>query len=225
LHETRVADTPISPSITWAGLGLVRQAAIILAVGWLAWIAAGFYVGDILHFVLDYSEPSFGRLWPNRGWLLVHVVGGTAALFCGPFQLWSGLRRRHLSIHRWTGRFYVGGVLIGGVAAFYLSLFVEPRNFAVALFFLGVAWWVTVGAAVIAIKQHRIEAHKTWMIRGYVVTFAFVTFRWWLNWPFWSALGSDRLAVVAWLSWTVPLLLTEFVVRSRRALPMSRPAE
>ncbi len=94
----------------------------------------------------------------------------------------------------------------------------NPVNFGVALFFLGVAWWVTVGAAVIAIKQHRIEAHKTWMIRGYVVTFAFVTFRWWLNWPFWSALGSDRLAVVAWLSWTVPLLLTEFVVRSRRAL-------
>ena len=94
-----------------------------------------------------------------------------------------------------------------------------------ALFFLGVAWWVTVSAAVIAIKQHRIEAHKTWMIRGYVVTVAFVTFRWWLNWPFWSALGSDRLAVVAWLSWTVPLLLTEFVVRSRRALPLRRPAD
>ena len=46
-----------------------------------------------------------------------------------------------------------------------------------------------------------------------------------VNWPFWSALGPDRLAVVAWLSWTVPLLLTEFVVRSRRALPMTMPAD
>lgn len=220
-----MGDTPVARSITWGDLGLARQTALILAVGWLAWTAVGFYLQEVLHFALNYSEPAFGRLWPNRAWLFLHVAGASAALFCGPFQLWSGLRRRHLSIHRWTGRLYVGGVLIGGVAAFYLSLFVEPGNFGVALFFLGVAWWLTVGAAVVAVKRRRIEAHKEWMIRGYVVTFAFVTFRWWLHWPVWSAFGSSRLAAIVWLSWLAPLLLTELVLRWRRVPVASRTGE
>ena len=120
----------------------------------------------IEHFAFDYSEPSFGRFWPNRLWLLLHIAGGTAALFAGPFQLWSGLRHSHPRIHRWTGRVYVSGVLLGGAAAFYLSFFSQPRSFGIALFALAVAWWVTVGVAIVAIKQYRIEAHKAWMIRA-----------------------------------------------------------
>jgi Predicted membrane protein (DUF2306) len=60
--------------------------------------------------------------------------------------------------------------------AFYLSFFSQPRSFGVALFALGLAWWVTAGAAIVAVKQYRMEAHKAWMIRGYVVTLSFVTF-------------------------------------------------
>jgi uncharacterized membrane protein YozB (DUF420 family) len=141
------------------------------------------------------------------------IAGGTAALFAGPFQLWSGLRNRHRLIHRWTGRVYVAGVFLGGGAAFYLSFFSQPRSFGVALFALGLAWWVSVGTAVLAIKQHRIEAHRAWMIRGYVVTFSFVTFRMLIEMPMWEQVGGYRLAVVLWLSWVVPLTVTE-VVRS-----------
>ena len=53
------------------------------------------YVATIEHFAFDISEANFGRLWPNRFWLLLHITGGTAALFAGPFQLWSGLRNSH----------------------------------------------------------------------------------------------------------------------------------
>jgi hypothetical protein len=195
----------------------MRKAAIALALGFLAYKGLQYYASTIEHFAFDYSEPNFGRFWPNRFWLLLHIAGGTAALFAGPFQLWSGLRDSHRLIHRWTGRVYVAGVLVGGVAAFYLSFFSQPRSFGIALFALAVAWWVTVGVAIVAVKQYRIEAHKAWMIRGYVVTFSFVTFRMLIEMPLWSVVGEARLASVLWVSWVAPLTVTEVVLRSVRS--------
>jgi hypothetical protein len=200
----------------------MRRAAIALALGFLAYEGLLSYASTIEHFAFDYSEPNFGRFWPNRYWLLLHIAGGTAALFAGPFQLWSGLRDSHRGIHRWTGRVYTAGVFLGGAAAFYLSFFSQPRSFGIALFALAVAWWVTVAVALVAVKQHRIEAHKAWMIRGYVVTFSFVTFRMLIEMPLWSAVGDARLAVVLWVSWVAPLIVTEVVLRSARSESSTR---
>ena len=193
----------------------MRKIAIALACGFLAYTGLQYYAATIEHFALDYSEANFGRFWPNRFWLLLHISGGTAALFAGPFQLWSGLRDSHRRVHRWTGRVYVAGVLVGGAAAFYLSFFSQPRSFGVALFALGVAWWVTVGTAVVAIKRQRIDAHRTWMIRGYVVTFSFVTFRMLIEMPLWSFACHARLAVVLPLACVAPLAMIEALLRLR----------
>jgi hypothetical protein len=200
----------------------VRKAATAVALGFLAYGALLFYAKTIEHFAFDYSQANYGRFWHNRFWLLLHIAGGTAALFAGPFQLWSGLRDRYRLLHRWTGRGYVTGVLVGGAAAFYLSFFSEPRSFGVALFTLGLAWWVTVGMALVAVKRYRIETHKAWMIRGYVVTFSFVTFRLLIEMPIWSVVGEARLAVVLWVGWMVPLIATEVVLRSARSEPSTR---
>jgi Predicted membrane protein (DUF2306) len=48
-----------------------------------------------------------------------------------------------------------------------------PRS----LFMLCVAWVVTTGMALYAIRERRIEQHREWMLRSYTVTFAFVTYR------------------------------------------------
>jgi uncharacterized membrane protein len=203
----------------------MRKAAVALVLGFLAYNGLRFYAGTLEHFAFDYSEANFGRFWPHRHRLLLHIGGGTAALFAGPFQLWSGFRDRHRQLHRWLGRVYVSGVVLGGAAAFYLSVFSQPRSFGIALFALGVAWWGTVGAAVLAVKQYRIEAHRTWMVRGYIVTLSFVTFRLLVEMPLSSMLGEVRLAVLLWLSWVVPLAGAELAmwsIRSKRT-PL-RPA-
>ena len=56
------------------------------------------------------------------------------------------------------------------------------------------------------------------MIRSYVVTFAFVTFR-----ALWSALQvagigtqHEQLAASSWFSWAVPLLVVEAVLQGRK---------
>lgn len=205
------------------GFALPLRALGVLALGVLAYEAVHFYVHAPLHYIVHYTRQSFGVFWPHRTALLLHIAGGTLALFCGPFQLWSGLRRRHLRIHHVTGYLYITGVALAGGAAFYLASFAQPRDFGVALWALATAWWITVGMALLAILRGRIPAHREWMIRGYVVTFAFVTFRWWVRFPIFASLGDSRDATVAWLSWVGPLLVTEVALQWRRTVgPLGR---
>ena len=90
--------------------------------------------------------------------------------------------------------------------------------FGMGLTGLGVAWLVTTGLAVVAVSRGLIEQHQDWMIRSYVVTFAFVTFR-----AFWSLLQAmgvgtltEQLAAASWFCWAVPLLATEAVLQGRK---------
>jgi hypothetical protein len=217
----------VSGSITPPSEGslgrVIGQTLVVLVVATLAYQALHFWTRDPLHYIVDHTERSFGAYWPRRWWLLLHIGGGTLALFMGPFQLWSGLRSRFLHVHRITGLLYVIGVGVGGAAGFYMSFFSEPRDFGVALFMLAFAWWLTVGMAFLAIKRRRIDAHKEWMIRGYVVTFAFVAFRYLVDLPVFAPLGAARASTVGWLCWVVPLLVTEAVLQWRRTVgPMHK---
>ena len=136
----------------------------------------------------------------------------------GPFQLWSGLSGFRPKRHRWTGRVYVLAVLVGGLAAFYLSAYTEGGARALSLQALGIAWWTTTWMAYRAIRAARETQHRNWAARSYAVTFAFVTFRLGAEAGVLAQLGSESVAVLVWLSWTVPLLATEVALR------FSRPA-
>jgi hypothetical protein len=69
--------------------------------------------------------------------------------------------------------------------------------------------------AFISVMRMRIQQHKEWMIRSYVVTFAFVSFRWLNELPVSIHLMEkfeERGPTIIWLSWTIPLLITEIVL-------------
>ena len=54
--------------------------------------------------------------------ITAHLAGGLVAVALGAFQVNSHLRARFLSAHRWTGRGYVLGVIVGGTSGFTLAL-------------------------------------------------------------------------------------------------------
>jgi len=182
-----------------------------------------FYLRDPLHYIIDPTEKSFGPYWPHRIGLWTHIGGATLALFFGPFQFWTGLRDRNPAVHRITGYIYLTGILIGGCGAWYMATFTTPRSFGIALYSLTAAWWITVGMAFLAIRRGRIAAHKEWMIRGYVVTLAFVAFRWIEASPLLGDLGSEaRNVTIGWACWAVPLLITEVALQWRRTMGTAR---
>jgi hypothetical protein len=167
------------------------------------------------------TEAQFGRYLPHRSWLLLHVTAGVIALLSGPVQLWLGLTARNIQAHRRLGVVYVGSVVSGAVAGYYLAFNTTfGWVFGTGLACLATAWIVTTGLAFAAIRRHLYEQHKEWMIRSYVVTTAFVTFRLFFEVLRWTAIGTipERLTAMAWICWAVPLLVTEAVLQGRKIL-------
>ena len=192
-----------------------------LLLGALALLAGAFFLYYVPHYALQYDATSYDVYWSRRFGLVPHLFGGTLALFAGPLQLWTGLRRQHPLLHRWVGRVFLSGVSIGVCGAVYLA-FTTTYGWAygVGLLGLATAWVTTTGVAYYAIRSRDIQTHKRWMIRAYTVTFAFVTARVFDDWlPLPQSGSSIRLANDIWLSWAVPLLA---VVAIQGALDISR---
>ena len=154
--------------------------------------------------------------------LVLHILGGTVALLTGPIQLWLGLADRRMGLHRRMGMAYMTAVGASSIGAFYLAT--HPSGgywvFGAGLAGLGVAWLTTTGLAFLAIKRSLVADHKEWMIRSYVVTFAFVLFRIGVTVLGALKIGSQeqQLSVMAWSCWAVPLLVTELILQGRKIL-------
>lgn len=168
-----------------------------------------------------YDAVSYDDLWPRRFIFLPHLVGGSVAAATGIVQIWLGLTGRTRGLHRILGRLYLGGIVIGSAAAFGLALTTvnpDTLSYRAGLFTLGIAWLVTTGMAWAAIRQRHVEQHREWMLRSYVVTFAFVTFRLFAQWL--TALGvpdgPELESALAWGCWSIPLLLAEPLIQLRR---------
>jgi uncharacterized membrane protein YozB (DUF420 family) len=211
-----VVSAPLGAS---TGNRKIKLAATILAWAGVVAIAVGFVIKYVLFYYRHYDAVSFDTLWPRRTWLFLHINGGTLALLTGPWQFWTGLRQRHMSIHRWTGRLFLLGVAAGVAGA--VGLVVKEAGywaFGVGLMGLAASWLVTTSMAYYSIRQGLVALHKEWMIRAYVVTFAFVFFRVMSDYTPMSRLRpeGDRDITIAWACWVVPLAVTEMVFQVRR---------
>ena len=166
------------------------------------------------------DEGQFRQYWPMRGWLLTHIAMGMVALLTGPVQLWLGLSDRYPGLHKNLGFVYMAAVTLGAAAGYYLAFNTSGGIvFGSGLVGLATAWLITTGLAFLAIKRHLYEQHKEWMIRSYVVTFGFVTFR--AVDVLLAAQGVpllEHIGIAAWFCWSVPLLVNEAVMQGRKIL-------
>lgn len=146
--------------------------------------------------------------------IVTHVAGSMVALLLGPFQFLPRLRRKKwLSIHRWTGRLYLLGVLVGGLSGFYMAT-LSHGGLITHLGFgsLAAAWLYTGSMAYGAIRQHNIKAHQAWMVRNYALTFAAVTLR--LQLPLLTSLFGFTAAyqTVSWTAWPPNLIIAQLII-------------
>jgi len=202
-----------------AGSPAVLKKSLLIAV---AAVVAFFIYSSVLRY-FNWSEAAYGYYWAYRLPLIAHVTGGLIALLAGVWQIWTGLNTQSMSVHPWTGRLYAIGVLLGSAGAFVLAwtsaLF--GLAWAVALVCLAIAWLVTTGMALHGIRKRNVLLHKQWMIRSYIVTFAFVTFRIitdYLPYEAWWGISRADMSVAAiWPVWVMPLLAYEMILGRKRA--------
>ena len=206
------AITPPSHRTTLVTLSLVA------AIGLFFIVAAA-----LPYFSLN--EARFGPYWPRRWWLLAHITSGIVALLAGPVQLWLGFADRRVEVHRRLGIIYVSAVVFSSITAYYLAWNTTGGwGFGSGLAALATAWLITTGMAWLAIRRHLFDQHKEWMVRSYVVTTGFVSFRIFQAVLEQAGVGTrlEQLAISAWFCWSVPLLITEAVLQGRKVLAVRR---
>ena len=202
----------------------MRTRGNIIVLGLPTSIALWFLYSVALTYVSGDRGP-IGIYEQRRGWLFAHIIIGTVALLAGPVQLWLGLNRRNGNIHRALGVVYIVAVVSGAVTAFYLAAHTDfGWVFGLGMSMMAATWVLTTAFAAISIYRRRVEQHREWMIRSYVVTFGFVTFRV-VDWAL--EIGGagtilERMTAASWLAWIVPLMITESILQGRKIF--SKPA-
>jgi len=151
--------------------------------------------------------------------LMMHVCGSMVALAFGPFLFLHGLRSKWPALHRWLGRMYLLGNLIGGIGGLLLS----PHAYAGAVTRSGFAivallWLATGLMAFIRIRNGDVADHRRWMTRNFALTLGGVMLR--LQLPILSSVLDFAVAyqIVAWTAWVPNLLVAEWLLRSQRSM-------
>ena len=195
-----------------------RQSYVRLVIVLLLIVFAGKFVVQHALPYFGFDKEAFGRYWNFKWPLIGHISGGIVALIIGPFQFWKAFRNRYLTTHRWMGRIYLAAIVPGTVSATYLAWTSGIRvnfSWALGLQCLAFVWITSAAMAFLSVMRGRIQQHREWMIRSYVITFAFVTFRFLNDSPFVISLMQkfdERGPAVIWFCWTIPLFITEIVL-------------
>jgi uncharacterized membrane protein len=170
--------------------------------------------------MLIVTEENYGTyFFPRAIWLFPHIVLSIIATVIGPFQFIPKIRNNYLKVHRKLGRVYIICVILSGILGMYLATTSNVNlPYAVGLFGLGFTWSTSAIMAFVSIKNKKIELHKDWMIRSYVITFAFVSFRFVedilqsLN----IGSGEEVLVLMSWACWAIPLFIAEIFIQGRK---------
>lgn len=148
-------------------------------------------------------------------WLVLHVVGSATALLFGSVQLVPRVRSRWPWLHRWVGRLYASGCLLGGIGGLVMAFGSTAGPWATVGFGgLAIAWLATTALAWRTAVARNYAAHRAWAIRSWSLTFAAVTFRLYL--PIFPMLGLpfvDGYRAASIYAWLINLGVAEWVVR------------
>ena len=157
-------------------------------------------------------------------WLFVHVAGSVTALALGSLQFLPVLRRASGPPHRWIGRVYVAGCLVGGAAGLILAPGSHAGPIATAGFAsLAVLWIAMTMLGWRAAVQGRFDEHRRWMIRSWALTLAAVTLRLYL--PLVMILDLPFLPwyrAISFLAWVPNLIAAELWLRRSGRLRNTR---
>ena len=162
-----------------------------------------------------------GKHVGHFGLVYVHMLGGTIMLFCGAINLYVGATRRHFKYHKLVGRTYLIGGSLGAIIAIVIALGPAHKrdgaamltNLSTSLSVLAIVWLAAAGMAYRAVRNRRFDSHRDWIIRSYVLAWAFVFCRLASRVPSVAELGEGQAFI--WLSWVGPLIVCEIGLQWR----------
>jgi len=206
------------------------QSSSFLKLKYLAFGLIGlmfvYVLGHNESFLVNPRDPVWHHYEPFKWWLLAHGLAGACALLLAPLQFSDRIRQRCLRLHRVVGRIYVAGAFIAGPLGIYITFFEEriPRSFTMASATHGILWMMTTGIALAFILKGKVEQHRQWMTRSFVVgPLVFMGARVILGVTGLEKLGPAAIETTLWVCLAFSILLADVVLQCQELL-RSRPA-
>jgi uncharacterized membrane protein len=175
----------IRKSLEVIGWGLV---AILVLTGLSAIFArTGFMVGAFSEPIANPEEVfnAFDiRYYTNALATVLHLGPGFFVMVLGPLQFMRNVRKKHIKLHRISGRIFVLCGVIGAFSGIAIGVFdpfmgVGGQGFNESMataFFSGFILLCLI-MAIVRIKQRNFGQHREWMIRAFALMLAIATER------------------------------------------------
>jgi len=163
--------------------------------------------------ILKYKEISSNYIY--RLCFKSHIFFGIVAIFVGPFQFLTNVKRTYLSLHRKMGYIYFISILISsvvglGIAQYAMGGMISTVGFSI----LAIFWMSTVVLAMVSIRAGDITNHKKWMFISYGLTFASIPQRTLLLIPLLFNIEFISVyRVSAWLPWILNTIIAFYLFR------------
>lgn len=146
----------------------------------------------------------------------VHVFSSILVLFAGFTQFSKKILKRYPKWHRAIGYVYVTDVLLvtgpaGLLMSFYANGGISSR---IGFILLSVLWMLFTGIALYKAITKQFVEHRKFMIRSFALTLSAISLRLWkmLFATFTDIPPMDRYRIIAWLGWTLNLLIAECII-------------
>ena len=155
-----------------------------------------------------------------------HVFTSIFVIALGVTQFSETIRKRFSFIHKLSGKTYVLLILLvaspsGLVMAFYANGGLIPQiSFSV----LSILWFTFTLKAFTSIRKRDFQKHHDFMIRSYALTLSAISlrlFKYGIVTVF-ELPPMDTYQIISVLSWTVNLLLAEWIIRGIRSSNVSK---
>ncbi|MBS1509327.1 MAG: DUF2306 domain-containing protein [Bacteroidetes bacterium] len=146
-----------------------------------------------------------------------HVFTSILVLLAGFTQFSGYIMKHNPTLHRFFGYVYVIDILlVTGPASLLMSFYANGGTSSrIAFVLLAVLWMGSTAVALYHAKRKNFTAHRIYMIRSFAFTLSAITLRTWkvLLAEFTNIHPMDRYRMIAWLGWTVNILVAEIIIR------------
>lgn len=145
-----------------------------------------------------------------------HVFTSILVLVAGFTQFSKKFLKQQPNLHRTVGYIYVINILMvtgpsGLLMSFYANGGVSSQT---AFVLLSVLWMGFTAMALYKAIKKDFTAHRIFMIRSFALTLSAITLRCWkvLLVNFTDIQPMDRYRIIAWLGWTLNLIIAEWII-------------
>jgi hypothetical protein len=159
-------------------------------------------------------------MWHYRLAFFTHVFTAPICLLAGFTQFSGSLRRKWPQLHRRAGWLYAASVIgLAAPSGFWMGIYANGGiRSQIAFCLLGILWLLfTILAVQTAMKKQFVQ-HRNWMLRSFALAMSAITLRAW-KFALVALLHPrpmDLYMVVAWLGWTLNLLIVEIWIQKRK---------